>query len=222
MVLVALILGILAGTKLFSSNPSTVADGHKFSKASAILYLATFIALVAAITVTVATRSRTAPSDYKLLWASVIVIPFILVRIVYQLCIAFDDSNTNTFSLFTDATHPVLVEGLMSLMPEYLTVIIYIVAALLTPKDATPMQGSYDDSTRRSRRHSGRRSANRVNGYDASPRQEAAYDSPQQEGYGSPKQQQQQRQSPMSSLGGGVRGIIRNGPIRSAVRGAMR
>ncbi|TKX23879.1 hypothetical protein C1H76_3817 [Elsinoe australis] len=132
----ALILGIVAGNKTFSTNPQTSAKGHTYSKASALLYALSVIIVAAILLLTFHTRNRMDRIYQKLLHAGLFAVPFLAVRIVYSIISAFDYKNSATFSQVSNTAKAVVIQGCMSVLMEAIVVAIYIAAALMTPSEA--------------------------------------------------------------------------------------
>jgi hypothetical protein len=131
-VLVGLILGTVGGTKLYDSNPSSVNTGVTYTKVAIMLFLVIFIAL-AAITAFVFMRIRhVMDGDKRLIFASLAVIPFLLVRIIYSIIVDFDRSST-IFSLLSTRTAAVVVQAVMSVAMEFIVVLIFLTAGFVTP-----------------------------------------------------------------------------------------
>lgn len=132
----ALILGIVAGNKTFSTNPQTSAEGHTYSKASALLYALSVIIVAAILLLTFHTRNRMDRIYQKLLYAGLLAAPFLAVRIIYSIISAFDYKNSATFSQVSNTAKAVVIQGCMSVLMEAIVVAIYIAAALMTPSEA--------------------------------------------------------------------------------------
>ncbi|KAF2157307.1 hypothetical protein K461DRAFT_273461 [Myriangium duriaei CBS 260.36] len=142
-IVVALILGIVAGTDMSSSKPSDRSHYHTYSKASALLYLLSLLIVTAVLLITYLTRNRILPTDSKLLYAGLFAIPFLFVRTLYSILVAFDYNNSKTFSLINNTTRATVVQACMSLLMEFIVVATYLVAAILTPRLEPAREGQF-------------------------------------------------------------------------------
>lgn len=140
-----LIVGIYGGLGVYSPIPSKQANGIPFVKASSILFLVVFLALVFITALTILHQRSVRDGEKRLLTACAITIPFYAVRIVYQLLSTFD-RNPKYFSLVSTADDAVIVQGCMSLLMEFIIVGTMLWAGLTVkriPRDAVrPRQGS--------------------------------------------------------------------------------
>lgn len=126
-VIIGLILAIYGGTKIFSSSTNAVNNGLKFSEAAAIVFLLTLI-LLGVITIYTSFHSQDIPrGERPLLFASVLGIPFLFVRVLYLLVVDFDWSY-NTFGLISTSNRVVIVDAVMAVLMEFVVVSIYLMA----------------------------------------------------------------------------------------------
>ncbi|KAF2101786.1 hypothetical protein NA57DRAFT_73227 [Rhizodiscina lignyota] len=112
-----------------SQSQSSVDTGHALRKGSAIELLAVFLILVA-VTVGILVRVNQAwAGDRHILYAAAISFPFLLVRAIYTVIIAFATSSA-TFS----ATSPnVYVQAFMQILMECIIIALFIAAGLTVP-----------------------------------------------------------------------------------------
>ena len=121
---VAVILAIVGGTKVFS--PGSVEEGRKLTKTGILLFVAAW-AIQSLLTLYTWTKLRYIVTEAKfLLYAVTFSIPFILVRLVYSILANFDTSD-QTYSLLNG---DVAVQGVMSVLMEFIVVILYLGAGL--------------------------------------------------------------------------------------------
>ena len=130
-ILVGLIIGIVAGTKEFDSNPATVRTGYSLGKAASVLFLVGYLALVLMTANVFAEKTRTHDQDaeQRLVLAALLSFPFLAVRIAYALLVSFDHSSS-TFNLRSTANSAVVAQALMSMAMEFVVVAIYLTAGL--------------------------------------------------------------------------------------------
>ena len=131
-IVVGLVLAIDGGTKLFYTDPKKVNTGLTYTRAGIMLFLVALIAL-SAISVFTLTRIRhVIDCERGLLFASLAVIPFLVVRIVYSIIVDFDRSST-IFSMTSNRTAAVVVQAIMSVATEFIVVLIFLTVGFSTP-----------------------------------------------------------------------------------------
>ena len=135
-IMVGLILAIVGGTKEFNSNPSTAADGLKFVKAASILWLLGFILLMLVALWTVSRHRSILNGEQRLIFAAVLSLPFILVRIIYSVLSAFDNTSS-AFSIKSTSNTAVIVDAIMSALMEFIVVAMFLAAGLTVRKIPT-------------------------------------------------------------------------------------
>ena len=128
-ILVALILSIVGGTDVYSSDASTVQSGRTLIKAAIMLYLVGFGALVAITALAFANYGSISKGEKHILLAVGLSIPFIAIRLVYSIVSDFDTSNAT----FNPVTGNVIVRAFMTILEEFIVVILFIGAGLLAP-----------------------------------------------------------------------------------------
>ena len=131
-ILAGLILAILGGTKLFDTNTASVNTGVTCVKIGVMLLLVAMIALSAISVFTFTQIRHVMDGEKHLLVASLVVIPFLLVRIIYSIIVDFDLSST-VFSLTSDRNIAVVVQAVMSVAMELIVVSIFLTVGFATP-----------------------------------------------------------------------------------------
>ncbi|KAL8821729.1 MAG: hypothetical protein Q9223_000303 [Gallowayella weberi] len=131
--LVALVLGAVGSAKLYGDDPSEHSQGQTLARAGIVLILLLFLGLVV-VTAALASYVFLRPScveagERPILYAVVASIPFIAVRLVYSLLVNFD----TTSSTFTLRGGNILVRAFMSVLEEWIAVILYLAAGMLAP-----------------------------------------------------------------------------------------
>jgi hypothetical protein len=120
LITVGLILCIVGGTS--STSSAGVYQPQTTTKAGVVLYLIAFTALGLIAAVTTHWLSN-APSDEKrLVWAVIIALPFILVRLIYSLISIF--SHNHHFNLVSGS---VVILVVMAVLEEMAVVSLYLV-----------------------------------------------------------------------------------------------
>ena len=119
--------------KIFNNSPSSRSDGYDFLKGGSILFLVTAIGIALLILYLFTKLSSIASGESRLLYAAIVAVPFIAVRIVYTLIAVFTEYKGD-FSAFSNSTDAVLVRGIMVVAMEVIVIIIYIAAGLTAQK----------------------------------------------------------------------------------------
>lgn len=119
--LIALILGIVGGTDL--EHPDKQDKGYKFLKASAILFLLTYLATLAIALFTIPELSRLKRGEMGVMLAVLASLPFLAVRVLYSLLADFKHDST-----FNIIDGNVWVQLAMALIMELIVAVMYILA----------------------------------------------------------------------------------------------
>ncbi|KAF2160560.1 hypothetical protein M409DRAFT_70316 [Zasmidium cellare ATCC 36951] len=128
--LAALVLSIVGGTKVQSSDTSSHNTGKDCLEAGSIIFLAIYVGL-ALLTILTAFRGKAIPSAEKvLIFAGVGVLPALCVRIVYTVATSWSSSG----SIFYYLTPSVVVQALMQFAMEAIAIVIYSWGGLTAPK----------------------------------------------------------------------------------------
>lgn len=135
--LVAIILGSIGGSKVASSDPSTQDDGYTYIKAAAILILVLFLATMFILSASILHPRAVKATDRKIFYAAVVASPFVLVRVIYTICAAFDHTSS-TFSSRSDSVTAVVVRAIMAIAMEIIAAFIFLIAGILSPKMEKP------------------------------------------------------------------------------------
>lgn len=126
--MLGLLLAIIGGTRLSSSDASTQSSGEKFEKAGGLLFVAVFIALTGLCVLTFSSFSQLAWGEKRILLAIVASLPLLAVRLLYTILADFE--NNSTFSILDgNAT----VQLCMAVIEEFIITIFLLVAGVLAP-----------------------------------------------------------------------------------------
>jgi ABC-type proline/glycine betaine transport system permease subunit len=132
-ILVGLILGIVGSTKAFNSDPTVRASSAGYTKAAVILYILVVVVL-SYITITNFKNQRyILDGEKRLMLAALASIPFLAVRFIYTILSTFDKSNT-IFNSTSNSQKSVVVQAIMGTTMEFIVVIIYLAAGILTKR----------------------------------------------------------------------------------------
>ncbi|EXJ80593.1 hypothetical protein A1O3_06875 [Capronia epimyces CBS 606.96] len=135
LVTIGLILCTVGGTS--STSSSGVYKPQTTTKAGVLLYLVACLALGVIAAVTTLKVSRAPSGEKRLLWAVIIALPFILVRIVYSLIAVY--SHDHSFNIITGSVTILVV---MAILEEMVVVVLYLGIGLksdtLAPAERCP------------------------------------------------------------------------------------
>lgn len=124
----ALLLAIVGGTRIASTNVSKHSSGQDFEKAGGILFLVVFLALVGLAVLTTASMRGLPSPEKRLLFAVLAALPFLAVRLLYGLLIDF--ANDKTFNIQDgNAT----VQLCMAILEEMIVVAFFLAAGMSVP-----------------------------------------------------------------------------------------
>lgn len=125
---VALILGIVGGTDLISSDPAKRTSGQSLLKASAIVFLLAFLFLTVLAALYVVSW-RNLPSGETRIYAAILfALPLLAVRLIYSLLVDFVNNST-----FSTTGGDVFVQLGMAIIEEMIITIVFIIAGLVAP-----------------------------------------------------------------------------------------
>ena len=132
LILVGLIVGIVGGTSVYSSSPSNPPSSGAYNElhASAIVLVVAFILLIGAIAWTFAFMQFTIKSDRILLYAAAASIPFLIIRIIFNVLQTYQVDN----SRFSSVMGSVAIYAVMAILMEFFVVLIYLAAGWKAPK----------------------------------------------------------------------------------------
>lgn len=132
--LAALVIAIVGGTDESNSSVSDQKTGKALMETAAIIFLVMYLSL-AAIALLGVTRLRyVLTEEHRLLRATVIALPFLLVRILYTQLTTFSKPG----SIFYYRSVNVYVLAFMQFAMEAIVVTIFIIAGAMTPKWIKP------------------------------------------------------------------------------------
>jgi len=133
LVLIGLVIAIVGGLKIFDSNAGTRQIGWDLLKSCAVIYGASLLVL-AGIALLFAIKARKSlANSTTLMYAAVISLPFLSVRVAYFLAAVFDHHSTS-FNLMSNTRGAVIVQGVMGLGMEFCAVALYLGAGLAMEK----------------------------------------------------------------------------------------
>lgn len=127
-IVVALVLAIIGGTKSFDNNIDSQNLGRTLTKVAVLLFLFGLIALATVAFVTLFKIGHVVHGERKLVSAAVTSIPFLFVRMVYSIVVAFSSPDSKVFSLVSDTKAAVIVQAFMAVAEEFAVVTIYLLA----------------------------------------------------------------------------------------------
>ena len=127
-ILLALVLSIVGGTRLSSSDVSTQNSGHTFTKAGVVIFLVSFIAIVALALLTCTQFGSLPWGEKRILYAVLASLPFLAVRLLYSLLADFKDDST-----FNTVNGNATVQLCMAIIEEFIVVVFYLISGFVAP-----------------------------------------------------------------------------------------
>lgn len=115
----ALVLAIIGGTKSFNPDIDTENTGRMLIKVAVVLFLVVLIVLAMIALVTFSKIGHVVHGERKLVFAAVLSLPFLFVRILYSIIAAFSSPNSKVFSLVSDTKTAVAVQALMAISSHW-------------------------------------------------------------------------------------------------------
>lgn len=127
-ILLALILSIVGGTRISSSNTSKHSSGEDFEKAGVIIFPISFIAIVAFALLTLAELRNLPRGEKHILYAVLASLPLLAVRLLYSLLADFKDDST-----FNIVDGNATVQLCMAIIEEFLVTFFFLVSGFVAP-----------------------------------------------------------------------------------------
>jgi hypothetical protein len=125
--LVGLIMAIVSGTDLASSNPKDINSAKTYRKASAALLLVSLL-LSSIMVIFLASRARKViPGDRVIVHCVVGALPFLFMRVAYTMLVAFDKS-------INPLAPNIWEESFMQILMEMLVYSLFLVAGVRASK----------------------------------------------------------------------------------------
>lgn len=125
-ILLALILSIVGGTRISSSDSSKDSSGESFEKAGAIIFLISYIAIVAFAILTMAELSNLARGEKRILYAVLASLPLLAVRLLYSLLADFEDNST-----FNTVDGNAAVQLCMAIIEEFIVTFFFLISGVM-------------------------------------------------------------------------------------------
>lgn len=136
-ILLALILSIIGGTRISSSASSKHSSGESFEKAGAIIFLISFIAIVAFAILTMADLRNLPWGEKRILYAVLASLPLLAVRLLYSLLADFEDDGT-----FNVVDGDVTVQLCMAIIEEFIVTVFFLIAGFVAPALGSMVDGA--------------------------------------------------------------------------------
>lgn len=124
-----------------SDSASKRSSGHKFSQAGIIIFLVVFIVYVGLCLLTTKAIHSVADRDKRMLYAVILALPFIFVRILYSMLAVFL-TNQTTFALVNGSA---IAQLCMATIEEMIVVVVYLGVGITAPvrKGNDPKKPTY-------------------------------------------------------------------------------
>lgn len=131
--LAAVVLGIVGGIKIAGSDPDTRSDGYTYTKAAIILVLVQYLASIAILSFSTLNMRYILAGDRTLFFCVSIAAPFVLVRVIYSICAAFNPTSS-IFSLRSDTNTVIAVRAVLGIAMEIIAVSLFVFGGIKAPK----------------------------------------------------------------------------------------
>jgi low temperature requirement protein LtrA len=130
-IIAGLALSIAGGIKSIPTNkPDEISNGVILRKAASILLLFAYLVNLALSALGVVRLREAYDGDRKIIYAAAISMPFLLLRTLYAVVVAFDTHST-TFNAFRPNIY---AQAFMQTVMEFIVWGIYLAAGLTSPK----------------------------------------------------------------------------------------
>ncbi|MCJ1301790.1 Ligand-binding domain of nuclear hormone receptor [Hypocenomyce scalaris] len=127
--MVALILAIVGGVKLFSTSASERATGQHIREAAYILFLVFYLVIVVLALLTLLKIRDVSPGETCLVIAVAVSLPFLACRLIYAVIGGF----SSVYSTWDPVTGSAVLMGCMAILMEFIVVILYLTAGFMAP-----------------------------------------------------------------------------------------
>lgn len=135
--MLALILSIVGGTRISSSDSSKHSSGETFEKAGVIIFLICFIAIVAIAIITMAEFSNLPWGEKRILYAVLASLPLLAVRLLYSLLADFKNDST-----FNTVDGNATVQLCMAIIEEFIVTLFFLVSGYVAPALQSMVNGA--------------------------------------------------------------------------------
>ena len=125
-ILLALILSIIGGTRISSSDSSKVSSGHSLEKGGAIIFLISYLAIVAFAIFTFAELRNLPEGEKRILYAVLASLPLLAVRLLYSLLADFEDNST-----FNIVDGNATVQLCMAIIEEFVVTLFFLASGVV-------------------------------------------------------------------------------------------
>ncbi|KAL6713245.1 hypothetical protein ACLMJK_009366 [Lecanora helva] len=127
-IILGLIVAIIGGNKISSTNTDTQNDGQTYEKAGGILLLVSYLVFLGLAILTMAELNNLPPGEKRILFAVLASLPLIAVRLLYSLLADF--KNDDTFNILAGN---VTVQLCMAIIEEMICVAIFLASGITSP-----------------------------------------------------------------------------------------
>ena len=136
-ILLALILAIVGGTQISSSDSSKHSSGESFEKGAGIIFLISYLILVALALLTATELGNVPRGEKYILFAVLASLPLLAVRLLYSLLADFEDNST-----FNIVDGNVTVQLCMAIIEEFIVTFFFLIAGFVAPALGSLMNGA--------------------------------------------------------------------------------
>jgi len=129
----AVVLGIIGGIKIADSDPDTRSDGYTYTKAATMLILVQYLASIAILSFSALNMRYVLAEDRTLFFCVSVAAPFVLVRVIYSICAAFNPT-ASIFNPRSDTVTAIAVRAVLGVAMEIIVVSLFIFGGIKAPK----------------------------------------------------------------------------------------
>ena len=140
--LLALVLSIVGGTRLDSSDESKQSEGKKLAQAGIVIFMIIFALVAVLALLTLNSLSAVPSGEKRILFGVLLALPFIFVRILYSVLADFIDNST-----FTLINGNSTVRLCMSIIEEMIVATLYIATGWTADSVRDNNSGKYEQQT---------------------------------------------------------------------------
>lgn len=127
-ILLALVLAIIGGTRISSTDTSKHSSGETFEKAGVIIFLVSYLAIVGFAVLTFTNIRELPRGEQRILYAVLAALPLLAVRLLYSILADFKDDST-----FNIMDGNATVNLCMAIIEEFIIVGFYLLAGFVAP-----------------------------------------------------------------------------------------
>lgn len=131
--LAAVILGIIGGINIASSDSDDRSDGYTYARAAIILVVVQYLVTIVILSFSLLHMRCILTEDRTLFFCASMASPFVLVRLIYSICATFNPASPR-WSFRSDTVTAVAIRGVLEIAMEIIAVSLLISGGIKSPK----------------------------------------------------------------------------------------